>query len=305
MELQVKHLLREIEKIITDTFAKNIRVRTILPNELWTVLGDPTQLHQVLLNLCLNARDAMPTGGTLSLTAENLIIDAHYAGLSLDNEARTGPYVFIKVTDTGTGMPPAVMEKIFDPFFTTKELGQGTGLGLSTSLGIIKSHGGFIQVYSEPGKGTNFRVYLPAQTEVSPAAAAELAAEMPRGHGELILVVDDEVAVRQITQQTLEAFGYRVVLANDGAEAAAIFARQGAEIAAVLTDMMMPIMDGPATIQVLRRMKPTVRIIGASGLSVNGHVAHATRLGVKHFLSKPYSAETLLKTLKQVLADKN
>jgi PAS domain S-box-containing protein len=302
MELQVKHLLREIEKIVTDTFAKNVLMRMIIPNELWTVLGDPTQLHQVLLNLCLNARDAMPTGGTLSLTAENLIIDAHYAGLSSNHDAQPGPYVFINVTDTGSGMSPGIIDKIFDPFFTTKPLGLGTGLGLSTSLGIIKSHGGFIRVYSELGKGTKFRVYLPAQTEASPAAAAELAAEMPRGHGELVLVVDDEVAVRQITQQTLETFGYRVVLANDGAEAVAIYAHRSAEVAVVLTDMMMPIMDGPATIEVLRRINPAVRIIGASGLSSNGHVARANELGVKQFLPKPYTAETLLKALQKVLS---
>jgi PAS domain S-box-containing protein len=304
MEVQIKHLVREIEKIANDTFLKHIQVRTIIPADLWTVLGDPTQLHQVLLNLCVNARDAMPAGGTLTISAENLTIDAHYAGLSLNHEAQAGPYVFLQVKDNGTGMPPGIIAKIFDPFFTTKEIGKGTGLGLSTSLGILKSHGGFIRVQSEPGKGTTFQIYLPAQTETSPAAAAEQAAEMPRGTGELILVVDDEASVRQITQQTLEAFGYRVVLAVDGAEAVATYARQNPEIAVVLTDMMMPVMDGPATIQVLRKMNPAVRIIAASGLAANGDATQATILGVKHFLPKPYTAETLLKTLKQVLEEK-
>jgi CheY-like chemotaxis protein len=152
------------------------------------------------------------------------------------------------------------------------------------------------------GKGTKFRVYLPAQNESSPEAAAKLEAEMPRGNGELILVADDEEAVRQITQQTLELFGYRVVLATDGAEAVAVYARQGAEIAVVLTDMMMPIMDGRATIQVLRRMNPAVRIVGASGLSSSGQAAHAASLGIDFFLPKPYTAEALLKMLKDALS---
>ena len=201
MELQVKHLIRDIEKISNDTFLKNIQVRTIVARDLWTVVGDPTQLHQVLLNLCVNARDAMPDGGTLTLSAQNLTLDAHYAGL--DPEARPGPYVLIQVEDTGTGMPPEILDKIFDPFFTTKEVGKGTGLGLSTSLAIIKSHGGFIRVDSLVGRGTKFELYLPAQTEPSANTAAAVPVEMPRGHGELILVVDDEATVRQVTRQTL------------------------------------------------------------------------------------------------------
>ena len=298
MEVQIKHLVGDIEKFANDTFLKNVQVRTIIPHDLWTVLGDPTQLHQVLLNLCVNARDAMPNGGKLTVSAENLTLDAHYAGMNL--EARPGSYVLIQVEDSGTGMPPGVVEKIFDPFFTTKELGKGTGLGLSTSLAIVKSHGGFFQVYSEMGKGTKFRVYFPAQTEASAETAAEIAAELPRGNGELILVVDDEPSVRLITQQTLQAFGYRVILASDGAEAVAAYARQGSEIAAVLTDMMMPVMDGPATIQVLRKLNPAVRIIAASGLSSSGHTAG---LGVKHFLPKPYTAGTLLTALKQIIEE--
>jgi PAS domain S-box-containing protein len=302
MDVQIKHLLDEIEKIANDTFSKNIQIRTIIPHDLWTVLGDPTQLHQVLLNLCVNARDAMPNGGALTLSAENLTFDAQYAGSSRNLEAKTGPYVCIHVTDTGTGIPTTRIEKIFDPFFTTKELGKGTGLGLSTSLAILKSHGGFIHVHSELAKGTKFSVYLPAQTETAPGASVKQRIEMPRGNGELILIVDDELAVREITQQTLKAFGYQVVLASDGVEGVAVYACRGEEIAVVLTDVMMPIMDGAATIQVLRRMNPSVRIIGTSGLSAANPAAQAASLGIKHFLLKPYTAETLLKTLRQALA---
>lgn len=299
MEVQIKHLIRDVEKIANETFFKNIQVRTIVPNDLWTVLGDPTQLHQVLLNLCLNGRDAMPTGGTLTLSAENIQLDSHYA--CLDNEAQPGAYVCLEVADTGTGIPPEIMEKIFDPFFTTKEVGKGTGLGLSTSQAIIKSHGGFLRLSSELGKGTTFKVYLPARAGTSSEMMAERAVEMPRGHGELILVVDDEASVREITRQTLEVFGYRVVLASDGAEAVALFARAGDEIELVLTDMMMPVMDGPATIQVLRKMNPYVKIIAASGIAANSQVAYAASLGVKHFLPKPFTAESLLKMMRQVL----
>jgi CheY-like chemotaxis protein len=299
MVVQVKHLLGEIEKIATDTFPKNIHVKKVAPQGLWAVLGDPTQLHQVLLNLCVNARDAMPNGGTLAIAAENRTLDTHYAGLIWNVEAKAGPYICLQVTDSGTGMPPELIEKIFDPFFTTKELGKGTGLGLSTSMAILKSHGGFVQVQSELGKGTKFSVYLPAQTETSPDEAVIQAAEMPRGDGELILVVDDELTVRDITQQTLEVFGYRVVLATNGVEAVAIYARQGPEIAAVITDMMMPLMDGPATILVLRGLNPAVRIIGTSGLAVTGQAAS---LNIAELLPKPFTAETLLKALKQVLA---
>jgi CheY-like chemotaxis protein len=254
------------------------------------------------MNLCVNARDAMPDGGTITVSAQNILLDEQYAGMNID--AKPGPYIMLDVEDTGTGIPPEIIEKIFDPFFTTKEIGKGTGLGLSTSLAIIKSHGGFLRVYSEPGKGTRFKISLPALAGATVESEAALAAEMPRGNGELILVVDDELSVRQITQQTLLAFGYRVVLACDGSEAITVFAQQGADIAVVLTDMMMPVLDGPATIQVLRRMNPTLRIIAASGLGTSAYKARTTSLGVNHFLSKPYTADALLKELKEILAEK-
>jgi PAS domain S-box-containing protein len=299
LEVQVRHLVKDVEKIVGDTFLKHIQIKSTLPPELWSILGDPTQIHQVLLNLCVNARDAMPDGGYLNISAENVVLDAQYAGLNLD--AKPGPYVVLQVEDSGTGMPPEIVEKIFDPFFTTKEVGKGTGLGLSTSLAIIKSHGGFIQVYSEPGRGTKFKIYLPAHTDPGTDSTGETPAELPRGNGELILLVDDESSVREITRQTLEAFGYRVILASDGADAVATFATRKDDIAIVLTDMMMPVLDGPSTIQVLRRLNPRIPIIAASGLSANEQIAQATRLGANIFLPKPYTAETLLKTLRELL----
>lgn len=300
--MQVRHVVREIESIVENTFPKNIVVETYLPDTLWLVTGDPTQLNQILLNLCVNARDAMPDGGTLTLTADNIEIDEQYA--VMNRGVSSGRYVVLTVTDTGIGMPQEIIDRIFDPFFTTKEIGKGTGLGLSTVLGIVRSHGGFINVYSEPGKGSTFKVYLPAQEGGAPDDPAQSEAEkFPRGHGELILVVDDEASILEITKQTLEAFGYRVITAEDGAQAIGQFALARDQVAAVLTDMMMPVMDGPALIVALRRIDPAVRIIAASGLNANGNVAKAANLGVQHFLAKPYSADALLAILRQVLAD--
>jgi PAS domain S-box-containing protein len=301
VEVQVKHLVREIEQIANDTFLKHIQITTSMPPNLATVLGDPTQLHQLLLNLAVNARDAMPNGGTLVISAENVELDEQYAGLNID--ARPGPYVLLSVRDSGTGIPQEVIEKIFDPFFTTKEVGKGTGLGLSTSLAIVKNHCGFIRVYSEPGIGTTFMVYLPANTGTVTAGEEQLVVEMPRGNGELILVLDDEGTVREITEQTLETYGYRAISAADAAQALSIFARQQEEIAVVLTDMMMPVMDGPATIQILQKMKPGVKIIAVSGMATSERGAQLAKLGVHYFLSKPYTAEMLLLALRDILRE--
>jgi len=266
---------------------------------LWAINGDATQLHQVLLNLAVNARDAMPDGGVLTFAAENVTIDAQYAATSRD--AKPGPHVCVSVSDTGGGIPPDAMERIFEPFFTTKEVGKGTGLGLSTAHAIVKSHHGFITVYSEVGKGSMFKVYIPADPNLQSIPPAPDITTLHRGSGETILVIDDESSVLTITQQTLEAFGYRVLIAHDGAEGVALYAQRRATIAVVLTDMVMPIMDGPATVNALMHINPEIQIIAASGLDANGRIAKAAGNGVKHFLPKPYTAETLLTTLHNVL----
>jgi PAS domain S-box-containing protein len=302
VQVQVDTVVRDVERIVNDTFLKNIDMRTKVAGDLWAVSGDPIQLHQVLLNLCVNARDAMPGGGRLAVSAENVTLDAAFASANID--AKPGPHVRLEVSDSGAGVPADIIDRIFEPFFTTKDVSKGTGLGLSTSLAIVKSHGGFIQVESAPGRGATFRVYLPAQVATAAAPAPAAAAELPRGHGELILVVDDEAPVRQVTRRMLEAFGYRVLLAEDGAEAVNLFSQRKDEVAAVITDMMMPVMDGPATIRALRVMCPDVRIIAASGLHGRGNDAHASSIAsVKHFLPKPYTAGELLTALKVVLSE--
>ncbi len=300
MPLHAGRLLRDVEHMIRETFPRSIRIERAWAADLWTVTGDATQLHQVLLNLCVNARDAMPGGGELRLHAVNVTLDTNYS--SLNPEAKPGPHVRIDVVDTGEGIAPDKLERIFEPFFTTKDVGRGTGLGLATSQAIVRNHGGFIHVYSEPGKGTTFRIHLPAKPGEATGEEAARAA-LPRGSGELLLVVDDEEAIRTTLARTLERHGYRAVVAKDGAEAVGIYAEKKGEIAAVITDMMMPVMDGPATIVALQRMNPRVKIIGASGHDANGKVAKAAGAGVRHFMPKPYTAETLLKTLSEVLAE--
>jgi CheY-like chemotaxis protein len=297
------HLLHEIQKIIRDTFPKNIDFSFTPKRDLWTVTGDPTQLHQVFTNLCVNARDAMPGGGELRVTMENAVLDDLYVGMNPGSQP--GAYVIVTVKDTGTGIPEEVRDRIFEPFFTTKETGKGTGLGLSTTMAIVKSHGGFINLYSEMGKGTTFKVYLPA--EATSYAAENVAIEqtqLPRGNGELVLVVDDESGIRRVAQGALERFGYRVLAAANGAEAIGAYAQHRGEIAVVLTDMAMPVMDGPALIIALRAINPNVKIIGSSGLSSNGGIAKAVGAGLTHFLPKPYTAETLLKMLAKALNDR-
>lgn len=296
--VQTHQLLSDLEKIANETFFKTIRVVRQVPGDVWDVMGDATQLHQVLLNLCVNARDAMPKGGTLTLCAANAWVDEAAASRMVG--LRPGPYVYIQVQDTGTGMSPEVQERIFEPFFTTKEVGKGTGLGLSTSLAIVQSHGGFLRVESEPGRGAVFHVHLPAHA-VSETPEASTEKDLPLGRGETILLVDDEASIRHTTGQALEACGYQVLTAADGAEALAVYSEKGGEIDVVLTDMMMPLMDGASMIQALRRINPGVRIIASSGLNVAGMVSRAAEVGVHTFLAKPYTTETLLKTLQGVL----
>ncbi len=299
MPIQIRHLISEIEKILQETFPKSIEIRTDISRDLWTISGDPTQLHQVLMNLCVNARDAMPTSGRLSISAENVFIDESYARMNID--AKVGPYVVITVSDTGVGIPSKIMDRIFEPFFTTKEPGKGTGLGLSTAFGIVKSHGGFIHVYSEVGRGTRFRVYLPAIKTTEVKKVEEKKSELPIGHGELILVVDDEPSIREVTRATLETYGYRVITASDGAEAVALYTQNREEVRIVLMDMAMPIMDGPSAIRALYKIDPQVKVVAVSGLRENDKLREVTGTDVCTFLSKPYTAETLLVTLHKVL----
>ncbi len=297
--VNVKSLVSEIEKIVRETFPKSIEIESEINPNLSAISGDITQLHQVIMNLCVNSRDAMPNGGTLKIHAENVTIDEAYARVHM--EAKQGQYVVVTVSDNGIGIPTEFREKIFEPFFTTKERGKGTGLGLSTASAIVRSHGGFINLYSELRKGSTFKVYLPAlvsKTETQDNSSKIIT--IKQGQGQLILVVDDEVSICEITRNVLETNGYTVLVANDGAEAMALYTQNQDKIKLVLMDMAMPIMDGYAAIRALRRINPMLKIIAASGLSENGKLANVHGF-VNTFIAKPYTAERLLKIIDEIL----
>jgi two-component system, cell cycle sensor histidine kinase and response regulator CckA len=295
--VQVKHLLVEVARMVRDTFPRNIRIQTNVTSNLWLVRGDATQLYQVLMNLCINSRDAMPVGGVLRLEANNLMLDPAAEGASPDS--RPGPHVCITVADTGTGMSAEVRRKIFEPFFTTKEVGKGTGLGLSTVMTLVKAHKGFVEVESEVGAGTRFKILLPADRAKNPQAGAA-AKDPPGGNGELLLVIDDESAIREILKTTLQVHDYDVLLAENGTDALAIYETHREKIALVITDIAMPGLDGHATIRELRKMNQKVKWIAVSGLMEADELEKLSDGGAT-VLAKPYSPEELLETIHNVL----
>ncbi|MEC4982770.1 MAG: PAS domain S-box protein [Oscillatoria sp. PMC 1068.18] len=296
--LQIEHLVREVKQIIEETFPKNIQVIVDIPQDLLPISGDVTQINQVLINLCLNARDALPNGGSLCISAKNLFLDQNYARMNL--EAKVGQYIVITIVDTGIGIDKETLERIFEPFFTTKEVGKGTGLGLSTVLGIVKSHGGFINVYSEVGQGTQFKVYLPTALSESEITVIPVH-KLPEGNKELILVADDEAAIREVVKASLETYNYRVITASDGIEALAWYAQHKDEVSVVLLDMMMPAMDGAIAIRTLRKINPQVKIIAVSGLTDSDLVNSARNSSVNDILAKPFTSEELLQALAKIL----
>jgi PAS domain S-box-containing protein len=300
--VQVKHLLRDITSVIAGTFPKSIKLEDHIPSELWPVNGNATQIHQVMLNLCVNARDAMPQGGTLRLHAENRVIDVA-AAQKIDN-ARPGPFLVLHVEDTGTGIPPDVLARMWEPFYTTKESGKGTGLGLSTVRGIVENHSGFVEVYTAVGRGSTFRIYLPAAEGVVTDRLAAPARKLPQGKGELILVVDDERHIRDMTMTMLSRHGYRVLIAADGAEAAVIFAQRAAEIRLVITDLHMPNLDGVMLGRALRRINPAAKLLVVSGMSstLGARPDYKPDEFANGFLPKPFKPEALLAKVSELLS---
>jgi PAS domain S-box-containing protein len=299
--LQARYVIAEICGIIRETFPRSITLKTEQQQNLWTILGDATQLHQILLNLAVNARDAMPHGGTLTLAAENLLLDR--TGASFRPGLEPGPHVLFRISDTGTGIPPEIADKIFDPFFTSKGPEKGSGLGLSTVLGIVKSHKGHVEFDSKVGHGTEFRVYLPAEPGLPRLAPVKQGPGdvLPKGCGELILIVDDEEAVRSVTKRILESNGYRTVIATQGTEAVACYVEKGYEISVVLTDLHMPDMGGVEAIAALRQINPCVKIIVVTGAGSALGAPTATEMGVQAYIKKPFDVAHLLLTLQNVL----
>jgi PAS domain S-box-containing protein len=299
--IRLHDVFGELGQIASSTFPKTIALAIDVADDLHPVSGDATQLLQVVLNLFVNARDAMPNGGRITASVTN----AHVRdGVTGGRPINPGHYVLMEITDQGIGMNSDVLARIFDRFFTTKEPGKGTGLGLHTVQDIVRGHGGFIDVTSQPGKGTTFRIYLPAAIGRTQSVAESEPEDMPRGNGELIMIVDDEASILAVAQQTLETFGYTVVTAQDGAQAIAIYAQQSADIAAVITDMTMGIVDGAALIASLLRMNRGVPVIATSGSSGDDWMGRARSAGARHILAKPYTAPLLLRTVAEILARK-
>jgi signal transduction histidine kinase/ActR/RegA family two-component response regulator len=299
--LQLRHLVIDLEKMMRETFPRLITIVNKVPRNLRTVTGDATQLHQVLLNLCINARDAMPHGGALTISGRNAELDDNDAARTPD--AEPGSYTVVEVTDTGMGIPKDIIGKIFDPFFTTKEVGKGTGLGLSTLIGIVKSHHGFVTVDSQVGKGTTFKVYLPANTADATELGQQQSPSIPVGTAETILIVEDESAIRNITENILKKSGYKVLAASNGAEAVSVYAAHCAEIKVVLTDVMMPMLDGVNLARVIKKMNPSARVIATTGQPPETHREELGDLGVEVILQKPYSANKLLTILHKMIQE--
>lgn len=295
---QPKHALSDLVRILKETFPKSISVEFSIPRDLKIINADPTQLNQVLMNLAVNARDAMPNGSLLTVKAENTSVDEHYSQMKPD--ARAGDYVRMAVVDNGIGMVPETVAHVFDPIFTTKEIGRGTGLGLATTLSIVKSHGGFVGVSSQLGKGTEIAVYFPVAADSEDQAHVVETDEVRGGHGEIVLIVDDEESIRRISKTTLETFGYQVLTAADGTEALAQYATNR-NVDVVITDLGMPYMDGIATIRALRKLTPSLKIICASGLADDAKAVKTARAEVDAFLTKPYTAKQLLTALARLL----
>ncbi|MFT3828481.1 MAG: PAS domain S-box protein [Opitutaceae bacterium] len=298
--LDARHLIREMASIIRETFPRAIALKVDAAADLWPVEANSTQLHQVLMNLCVNARDAMPAGGRLTIEARNRLIAAADVSAPVTGALKPGPHVVIAVSDTGEGMSPETQARIFEPFFTTKAPGKGTGLGLSTVLGIVRSHGGHVRVYSESGKGSQFSIFLPARPSAE-ALVEDETAGVARGRGELVLLVDDEDPIRTAARAALEEHGYRVLEAADGAAALAHVREHAAELRLVVTDLMMPTLDGIGLTRQLRALNPSIGIIATSGLAQEEKRHELATLGVLELLPKPCGAVELLAAIRRVL----
>ncbi len=294
-----KHLIQEMQRIANETFPRSIEINTRISKQPCVLLGDATQIQQVIMNLCVNARDAMPQGGTLTIGLDKKELDL--AGAAIHPKAKPGGYVVISVADTGTGIPAELVDKIFDPFFTTKPLGQGTGLGLPTVLGIAENHGGFVHLETKPGAGTTFFVYIPIAPGEATGENRSGPAEQIRGKGELILVVDDEPSVRKLASAILIRSGYRTVTAAEGREGTKVFEEHRRDIKLVVSDLMMPQLDGPGMLRGLRQIEPGLKSVIITGLGEENRIAEAKAAGADLILHKPFSADQLLALVKQLL----
>ncbi|MDR3605452.1 MAG: response regulator, partial [Syntrophaceae bacterium] len=290
--------ITSIRSLLSRTIPKTIRIDLHLSGALESIHGDSSQIGQVLMNLGVNARDAMPDGGILTIETENIQLDEEYCSAHLD--AKSGSYVLLTVSDTGKGMDKKTLSHIFEPFFTTKETGKGTGLGLATVYGIVKQHDGHIMCYSELGHGTTFKIYLPAIQRERDLQAPTFETVIPGGT-ETVLLVDDEDLLRELGARILNQYGYHVITASNGKEALEIYQSHGGSISLVILDLIMPEMDGRQCIAEILRIDPNVKVVIASGYSEGEPTSRATEGGAKGFVQKPYNVRQLLQTVREIL----
>ncbi len=296
--LDLNRRITELRKMLERTIPKMIDIQLFLCENLATINADPNQIDQVLMNLAVNARDAMPDGGKLILETANVILDQEYARAHI--EAKPGHYVLLMVSDTGSGMDADTLEHIFEPFYTTKAPGEGTGLGLAMVHGVVQKHGGYIRCYSEPGEGTTFKIYFPAVASDEKQQEAAVG-EMPRGRSETVLLVDDEEFIRDLGSRILTKAGYTVITASNGKDALAVFQRRIDEIALVLLDVIMPGMGGKQCLEGLLSLDPSVKVIIASGYLAHGVTKETLASGARGFAKKPYDIRQVLQMVREVL----
>ncbi|HPK46142.1 MAG TPA: ATP-binding protein, partial [Spirochaetota bacterium] len=268
-------------------------------NKIWNILIDPTQINQIIANLCINARDAIDDNGIITITTSNVTLDEYYCSQAPD--CLPGEYVMISVNDTGCGIDSEIIDKIFDPFFTTKEFGKGTGLGLSTVYGIVKQNNGFIKVYSEKGIGSTFNIYFPRNITDNEYLEMKVIEDKPSGNGETVLVVEDEQSLLKMVQIMLERLQYNVIAVSSPLEAIEIVKSRGNEIALMLTDLVMPVMNGVELYEAINKINPHIKNIFMSGytdLVIYEHIVNKE----SNYLQKPFSIFDLAKKLKHVLS---
>lgn len=297
--VQVRYLVKEMISLMRETFPREISIEDHMSRDLPAVMGDPTQLQQVFMNLCVNARNAMPAGGRLMLTATAMELSAQDLGRQAG--VRPGRFVVVGVSDSGRGLSAEEMARVFDPGFTLQPVAQGSGLGLWTVQTIVRSHGGFLTIATTPGRGTSFNVHLPALADAVDPVEADEGGALPRGQGELILVVDDEPPVRTATVLTLERSGYRVIATGDGLEALDTYRNHRDDVRLVLADVMMPVMGGASLVRALRAVEPDLPIIAMSGLTDAAILDELRAAGVDGILTKPCGARAVLELIHQRL----
>ena len=290
-------------KILERTIPKIIQIRTILTSDLWLINGNANQFQQILLNLGTNAKDAIPGNGKIEIETENIILDETYCKVHLG--LKPGKYVVLKFSDTGVGMTKEVMARIFEPFYTTKKVGKGTGLGLCLVYGIVEAHRGKIICYSEPDLGTSFKIYLPAlqSSNYQPAELKKPDKKIARGT-ETIMMVDDEKDILAVGAEILEQYGYSVLTAENGKQALEVFARHKDRVDLVVLDINMPEMGGPVCMKELLKLKPSLKILVASGYLIKDQLKHNIKHGNTEFITKPYRLEDLLEKIRIILDQK-